>query len=238
MKQKRFITLDVESTGLGGKAYVFDIAYTIATRNKVLLERQFLVREILTNSRIMLSAYESNDWRDMMGKKIFVDYIPMLSNSETRLYGWQDIVETMRDDMLEYGVDVFAAYNLRFDMGALSNTHRYIGHKEKILPYRPDLLCLWEFAASTLCNTPMYHRIAREMGKETGWITPANNVRTNAEKVYAFISQNLNFVESHTALSDAQIETEILQRLLARKKRIPYNVLDHMPWKKAQIIGL
>ena len=236
MRAKVFLTADGESTGLGGKAYLFDFGYVIATRKKVLCERHFLVREILTNPRIMLSAYESNDWRDMMGKKIFADYIPMLSRRETKLFNWSEIVETMRDDMLTYGVDVFVAYNLKFDMGAIATTHKHVGIGGKVLNYKPDLLCLWEFACSTVCQSAMYHRVARELGQETGWITPANNVRTNAEKVYAFLTNNWNFVESHTALHDAQIETEILQKLLAKKKKIPYNVLDHMPWKKAQIL--
>lgn len=238
MKAKKFLIADGESTGLGSRAFVFDFAYTIATRRDVLLERQFLVREILCNPAIMLRAYFDDTWRDMMGKKLFTDYIPMLSRGDAKLFSWREIVETIRDDMLTHSVDVFSAYNLRFDMGALANTHRYIGHTDKILPYRPDLLCLWEFACSTLCNTPTYHRIANELGNAHGWITDAGNVRTNAEKVYAYLTQQFDFVESHTALSDAQIETVILQRLLAKKKAIPYNVLDHMPWRKAQTLGV
>lgn len=234
MKAKTFLVADGETVGLAKRAFLFDFAYAIATRKNVLLERQFLVREIITNPRVMLRAYFDSHWREMMGGKIFSQYIPMLARHEARIFSWREIVETLRDDMLTHGVDVFSAYNLRFDMGALATTHNWIGHTDKILPYRPDLLCLWEFACSTLCNTPTYHRVAHEQG----WISDANNVRTNAEKVYAYLSQQFDFVESHTALSDTQIETEILQRLLARKKTIPYNVLDFMPWKKAQIIGV
>lgn len=236
--KKLFLVADGESTGLGGRAYLFDFAYTIATRKDVLIERSFLVREILCNPSIMLRAYFNESWRAMMGAKMFTDYIPMIANREARLYPWREIVETLRDDMQTFGVDVFSAYNLRFDMGALSNTHALLGHTDKILPYRPDLLCLWEFACNTLCNTPTYHRVAHDMGNASGWITDAGNVRTNAEKVYAYLTQRLDFVEAHTALADAQIETEILQRLLSRKKKIPYNVLDHMPWRKAQVIGI
>lgn len=238
MKAKTFLIADGETTGVGGKAYLFDFAYVIATRRNVLLERQFLIREILCNPAVMLSAYTSGDWRDMMGKKIFTDYIPMIARQDARLFSWRDVIATMRDDMLTHGVDVFSAYNLRFDMGAIANTHKRIGYAGKVLEYRPDLLCLWEFACAVLCNTPMYHRIAHELGNDTGWITDAGNVRTNAEKVYAYLTQQYNFVESHTALHDAQIETEILQRLLAKKKAIPYNVLDHMPWRKAQTLGV
>lgn len=236
MKSKTFLVADGESTGLGRYAYLFDFAYAIVTRKKTLIERTFLVKEILTNPRIMLGAFFNPDWRSMMGSKIFNHYIPQIAKQDYRIYPWREIVETMREDMRTYSVDVFSAYNLNFDMGAIANTQKYIYEGGKVLEYKPDLLCLWKFACDTLCNSPMYHDTARKMGVDTGWITEAGNVRTNAEKVYAYLSGDLNFIESHTAQKDVQIETEILQRLLAKKKKIPYNDLEYMPWRKAQII--
>jgi hypothetical protein len=231
MQAKKFLVLDSETTGLGKNAIVFDLAYTIATRKNVLVERSFLVREILTNPATMLRAIGDDNWREFAGGKIFSHYIPALNSGMLVLHNWSDILETMRDDILTYGVDVFSAYNLKFDLGALNKTHNKL--TEKNLNFdRLDLLCLWEFACVTVCDTAGYHNAARQFGDT--WITPANNVRTNAEKVYAFLTGNFDFIESHTALEDAQIETEILQRLLAKKRTIPYNVLDHMPWQKAQ----
>jgi hypothetical protein len=234
MKTKTFLVADGETTGVGSRAYLFDFAYTIATRREVLCERAFLIRDIITNPAIMLGAYYNESWRAMMGGKIFSDYVPMLESGEARLFYWREVVEILRDDMRRYGVDVFAAYNLGFDMRAIASTNALLENRDKVLPYRPDLLCLWQFACDVLCNTAMYHRVARE----SGWVSDAGNIRTNAEKVYAYLTQQLDFVERHTALDDAQIETEILQRLLAKKKTIPYNVLDHMPWKKAQQLGV
>lgn len=226
---------DTETTGLGSRAIVFDLAYVIATRKKVLKERSFLIREIITNPRYMMRALTDTYWRQTFGGKIFHHYIPALSNNTLHVYPWHEILQIMRDDILTYGVSVFSAYNLRFDLGALNKTHNLIAEKNLNFS-RLDLLCLWEFACVTVCNSQLYHDIANGYGKGTGWITDANNVRTNAEKVYAFLSGNHDFIESHTALEDAQIETEILQRLLAKKKTIPYNVIDHMPWMKAQTI--
>ena len=237
-KEKTFLVADGETTGIGSKAYVFDFAYVIATRKRIIAERSFLIREVLTNPRVMLGAMYNDTWRDMMGAKLFRDYIPGLDSNAMRLHSWQDMVNTMRDDMHTHSVDVFAAYNLGFDMRALATTQQFVNDGGKVLTYKPDLLCLWEFACQTVCASRMYHRVARELGHERGWITDADNVRTNAEKVYAFLTNDWSFIEAHTALKDAQIETEILQRLLAKKKRIPYNVLDHMPWRKAQNFGL
>jgi hypothetical protein len=235
-KEKHFLVADTESLGLGSRAITFDFAYTIATRKGIKLERSFLVREVLTNPALMFEAIKDNNWRQMIGGKLFSHYVPALDESRLKLYNWSEIVETLREDMRTFGVDVFAAYNLNFDMGAIARTQKKIKGGGKVLEYKPDLLCLWEFACSTVCKTRLYHQVARERGQDTGWITPANNVRTNAEKVYAFLSGDLDFVESHTALEDAQIETEILQRLLAKKTPIPYNVLDHMPWRRAQVL--
>lgn len=236
MKAKAFMVSDTETCGLASRARVFDFAYVIATRKNVLLERSFLVREILTNPRYMLGALQDTRWRDMFGGKLFRHYMPALNSGALHIYPWHEILDTMREDMLTYDVSVFSAYNLRFDLGALNRTHNIIASKNLDFS-RLDLLCLWEFACVTVCNSQLYHDIANSYGKESGWITDANNVRTNAEKVYAYLSGDHNFIESHTALADAQIETEILQRLLAKKKTIPYNVLDHMPWQKAQRIA-
>lgn len=238
MKAKNFLVADTETLGLGKRALVFDFAYVIANRKNVLLERSFLVREILTNPAVMLRAFFDENWRGMFGGKIFRHYMPALSDQTIRIHSWRDIVGTMRDDMRTHDVQVFSAYNLNFDMGALARTQEHIQSGGKVLEYRPDLLCLWQFACETVCNTRLYHEVAQSLGQEHGWITPAENVRTNAEKVYAYLSGNHSFIESHTALEDAQIETEILQRLLARKKTIPYNVLDHMPWRIAQRAGI
>lgn len=233
-KAKHFLVADTETVGLGKRALVFDFAYVIATRTQTILERSFLVREIITSPKVMLAALINEDWRGMFGGKIFHHYIPRLHSAQLRLYDWDEILAILRDDMLTHGVDVFSAYNLPFDMKALGRTQEYLRSGGKVLNYRPDLLCLWQFSCETVCQSKLYHDVAHRMGKDTGWITPADNVRTNAEKVYAFLAGQPNFIESHTALEDAQIETEILQRLLARKQTIPYNIVDHMPWKLAQ----
>lgn len=233
-RAKHFLIADTETTGIGSKAIVYDFAYVIATRKTVVLERSFLVKEIITNPKIMLGAIDDKYWRQSFGGKIFHHYIPKLNTNELKLFNWREIVETLRDDMQTYDVDVFAAYNLNFDMNALAKTHNKIVETGKVLDYKPDLLCLWEFACSTVCRSRLYHDIARERGIESGWVTQANNIRTTAEKVYAYLSGDLDFIESHTAIEDCRIETEIMQRLLAKKTPIPYNVVGHMPWRRAQ----
>lgn len=238
MKAKRFLTCDTESTGLGKRSLCFDLGYVISDKHGILAERSFLVKEIITNPRVMLGALFNDEWRAMMGGKLFSFYLPELANGNQTIKPWREIVEILRDDMRTHSVDVFAAYNLPFDMTCIAQTQAYIYEGGKVLDYTPDLLCLWNFACTTVCNTPMYHRIAAEQNNGVDWISDKGNVRTNAEKVYAYLTGNYGFIESHTALHDAQIENEILHRLRAKKKPIPYNDIQYGVWRKAQILGI
>lgn len=230
-KAKRFLVADTETIGLAPKNLVYDFAYSIATRKDIILTREFLIREIITDPKTMLMAIDDEHWRSTFGGKLFSHYIPMLDAATTRkIFSWREVVETLREDMQTHDVSVFSAYNINFDMRALAKTQTKIRGAGKILNYRPQLLDLWLFACVGVLDTRLYHDVAHRMG----WISEANNVRTTAEKAYAFLSGDFNFIESHTALADVLIETEILQRLLAKKKRIPYNEIEHMPWRNAQ----
>ena len=236
MKEKRFMVADTESTGLGSKAFVFDFGYVISNRKgKIFQERNFLIKEVITNPKIMLGALYNKEWRAMMGGKLFSIYIPELNAGTMNLTKWRDALDVMREDINTYGVDVFSAYNLPFDLGAMNKTHNLV--TEKNLDFsRLDKLCLWEFASITVLRSRLFHDTCRRLNDpaKNDWITPANNVRTTAEKTYAFLSGQFDFVESHTALHDAQIETEILHRLLAKKTPIPYNIVQGFSWRKAQ----
>lgn len=236
MKEKRFMVADTETTGLGSRAFVFDLAYVISNRKgKIFCERNFLIREVITNPKIMLAALYNQEWRAMMGGKIFRHYIPGLADNSLTIYSWRDALQIMRDDINTHDVQVFCAYNLPFDLGAMQKTHNMIASKRLDFS-RLDLLCLWEFSCITVLRSQLYHDFAWQHGEAQGYITKANNVRTTAEKTYAFLTGDVGFIESHTALHDAQIETEILHRLLARKTAIPYNIVKGFSWKKAQKI--
>jgi len=223
MKMKNFLTCDTETIGLPPENFVYDLGYTIANRKDVLLRRSFLVREIVTDADKMMGAFYA--------KKIFSHYIPTLDAGEIKIFDWAEVVATMRADMIAYDVSVFAAYNIKFDMTAIGATNKLLA-SGKVLEYKPDLLDLWTFACGLVFNTRSYH----DMAAKFGWVSEANNVRTTAEKAYAAITGEFDFIEQHTALHDAEIETVILQRMLARKKTIPYNRIHEMPWQLAQTI--
>ena len=89
------------------------------------------------------------------------------------------------------------------------------------------MLDIWQFACETKLSTATYKQIARC----NGWVSDKGNIRTGAEYAYRFCSGDHGFIEDHTALSDAIIETDILTACYASKKRVPYGIMNAQPWR-------
>ena len=56
-------------------------------------------------------------------------------------------------------------------------------------------------------------------------------IKTGAEFAYRYTTQRPEFIEDHTALSDALIETQIMAACFAQKKRVPYGIINAQPWR-------
>lgn len=218
-KENRFMVFDTETMGVSNRV-VYDIGYYIVNRRgKVFASRRFLVKEIITNPEIMTDAFYHD--------KIYSNYLEMIDNADSRLiHNWSDIQNEMREDINTFGVNTFAAYNLGFDMSAIKATNKAT-NCGKLLTSPPVLLDLWLFSCLYLFNTNFY----KEMARANNWVSDAGNYRTTAEHAYRFLTLDPNYSEPHTALEDAAIESEILNRLLIKRKKIPYNVLNPHPWK-------
>lgn len=218
-KENRFLVFDTETMGVSNRV-VYDIGYNIVNRRgNVFTSRRFLVKEIITNPRIMTDAFYHD--------KVYSVYLEMLDNADSRLiHPWADVQDYIREDVKTFGVNIFSAYNLGFDLSAINATNKAT-NCGKLLTEKPMLLDLWLFSCLYLFNTNFY----KEMARDNNWVSDAGNYRTTAEHAYRFITFNPEYSEPHTALEDADIETEILLKLLNKKKKIPYNVLNPHPWK-------
>lgn len=211
------MVLDTETASLQGAVY--DVGYAIAdTKGDIILTRTFLVQEVFTNSKKMMGAF--------FASKMFTHYAAMLQDGLIRIEKWQHIVDNMRWDFDQHNVNILAAYNLAFDRRVLAATHKELGYVRPILP-RVKQLDLYRFACEAKLNTRLY----KDCATANNWITEAGNYRTNAECAYRYITGNWNFTESHTALSDAIIETEIMASCFRAHKKIPYNIIRGASWR-------
>ena len=216
IQKKIILVLDTECCDLAGNVY--DVGYTIADRKGVILTRKnWLVEEVFTDPDKMMGAFYA--------KKLFSHYAPMLDAGTIGLAPWSKIVSEMQIDVDAFGVNVLAAYNLGFDRRVMRQTNERFG-LGPILPAM-DQLDIWQFACETKLSQARYKEIARELG----WVSAAGNIRTGAEYAYRFCSGDFGFIEDHTALSDAIIETKILADCYACKKSVPYGIVNAQPWR-------
>lgn len=77
------------------------------------------------------------------------------------------------------------------------------------------LFDLWGLSCKHILNTDNY----RDMCHEHGWITESGKYfKTSAETTYRFITGQETFDEAHTALNDAEIESEIFSVVVKKAK--------------------
>jgi len=222
IKAKTYLTLDTETCDLAGNVY--DMGWTIHNkRGEICREFNALVLETFSDPRKMMGAFYAD--------KLFTHYAPMLERGEIVRLPWMTIVEQLRADILEFDVDVICAYNLAFDKRVIAQTHEMLGDGQKVLPKSVDLLDIWRFACETKLNQATYKRLARAQD----WVSDAGNIRTGAQYAYRFCSGDWGFIEDHTALSDARIETAILAECFRQKKSVPLNDIQDkyaaQPWR-------
>ena len=218
MRPLSIIVLDSETSKLTGGVY--DVGYCIANKKgKIMQERNWLVQETITNSDSMMGAFFAG--------KTFTRYIPMLDSGTITLKPWLEIIDQMNQDILDFKVNILAAYNLAFDRRVMAQTHIELGHTGKVLRSSLKQLDLWRF----VCESKLDCRLYKEIAVQQGWTSEAGNIRTTAEHAYRYLSQDYEFYESHTALDDARIETAIMAFCFAAHKKIPYGIVDGQAWK-------
>ena len=111
----------------------------------------------------------------------------------------------------------------------IASKARYASKKE----YEPEvfrfrgrsypLFDLWGLACEHILDSDEY----REACKENGWKTESGKYyKTSAETAFRFITGATDFEEAHTALNDAEIETEIFSVIHKRTKgKFSYGII-------------
>ena len=119
MKKKIIMVADVETTKLG---YVYDLGYLIADKyGNVLAERSFVIEDIFKNEELMKDAYYYSK---------HPQYIRDILDGKRTLMNWDDVMKTMYQDLKEFDVQVFSAYNANFDYCALKRTNELLRNRQ------------------------------------------------------------------------------------------------------------
>ena len=188
---------------------VYDCGWAIVdTKGNTYEERSFINRDIFVYEReLMASAYYA--------KKI-PQYVEEIRNGKRIMADTYEIRKAMLEDMEAYGITEVAAHNARFDLNALNVLQRWQTKSafRYWFPYGTEIWDTMRMAREVIHKMPTY----RQFCEEHDLLTANGRLSATAENLYRFIIHDPDFVESHTALEDVQIEREIMWYCMRQHK--------------------
>lgn len=199
------VVFDTETISLE-KPFCYNIGYTIVNKEsrEHLVKRDYVVEQIWHNPMLFITAYYA-DKRDI--------YVKAMRSRKTIMAKYGYICQAMIRDFIKYEVVGAYAFNSPFD--------------DKVFAYNSD----WFKCNNPFDNLPIFdirgyvHHFMiddnfKAFCEEHGYFTDSGNYSTTAEVMYRYLTGNTEFIEDHTALSDSEIEAEILLECFKRGAEI------------------
>ena len=235
------------------KPLIYDIGWIITDKNgKIYRKRNFLISETFCNYSVFRTAYYVNK-RSL--------YIKKLVSHEIELMNWHKVVEILEKDLsLCEGVGAYNAmfdfkkaipYTDTFFQNFYSdNWEKWYNNQVEIIKriaagekltnsnFNADyfelrgknypLFDIWGIACEFLLNNTDY----KEICIKNGWLTTSGKYfKTSAECAFRFCESKDDFIESHTALNDAEIETKIFSKAVKKNKNKVKFGLQFFPFR-------
>lgn len=231
------------------KPLIYDFAWRIVDKlGRVYAERKFLISEIFSVPDIFNTAYYAEK-RPL--------YLEMLAKGETTLTDWRtattffesdlEVVEAVGayNSMFDYkkAIPFTETYinNLyspnfykwydnqkviceHIAYGRTNSNPKFNGEVFEFRTIEKPLFDIWGMACTHLLNNDDY----RQMCIDNSWFSASGKYyKTSAETAYRFITNDNDFIEAHTALDDARIETELfaLSVKKAKNKVVPMGIV-------------
>lgn len=213
---RKFIVLDTEgvndgkpnANNLGANALVYDVGLVVADRTGQVFDKFSIVNtDVFYQDSLMESAY----YHEKIPR-----YIEGIGENWEPM-SWLQIVNLMRDLVMDYQVRDIWAYNVLYDQSATNYTTAKAsnGFKRFFAPYGTRYRDVWDYAGSTICNTQKYVQWCID----NGFVSASGNPSTSADTVGKYLRGSLEYQERHTALSDAEDELRILLAAFKRKQK-------------------
>lgn len=197
----KICVFDTETTSLE-KPYCYNVGYLILdTESRAcLVKREFVIEQIWHNLPLFNSAYYAN-------KRSI--YVGALRARTIRMEKFGYVTQQMLRDFRNYEVERAFAYNSAFD--------------EKVFNFN----CDWFKVINPFETVPisdirgfvhhfMIDNTFCAWCEENNAFTESGHYSTTAEALTRYIRSDASFTEDHTALSDSEIEAEILFACLDR----------------------
>jgi hypothetical protein len=190
------LILDTETTSLE-KPFCYNIGWTILDLDTraVYVKRDYVVEQIWHNLALFSTAYYAEK-RPL--------YVAAMRSRKTTMDKWGYIMRDLASDIRKNNVQAVFAYNSPFDDKVISFNCDWFKTNNPL--DNVPVIDIRGMVAQFITNTDDYKAFCEEYNL----FTEKGYYSTTAESVYSYITQDTEFIEAHTALADAEIETDIL----------------------------
>ena len=200
IKKNAYVVLDTETSGFS--KLVFDLGWiTRDKKGNVIDSASYLMLDVIATERPYfmnkVKGYTSKARKEHKFKLTNFSVVRRLFNKH---------IESLLD--ANYRV-ILCAYNGRFDCDALAKTTKRMTKEKTFLTHKIELMDIW---GNWVNSSPKSY--TAPLTKSKKWYS------SSAQDVFRFEYQQPNFIEQHTAKEDCKIESMILDKVLARKKKL------------------
>lgn len=211
-EEKYLMFIDTETIGtLNVKESIlpFEIGIKVYDREerKVVKEKSYLVRKFFNNKYIMLSTFSANK---------YPNYFDKLENDKRyNVYSVNAISKDIDKLIKKYGIKIMVAHNGEFDRQAMARLFEEFAVEN---PFKDiNLLDTMELSkiitySKNYMKFCLENKHKKDNLKNSRFITNGGRVRTTAQAIYSYITDNIEFEESHTGLEDIDIEIAIFEK--------------------------
>lgn len=223
-----YAILDIET--VTDARLAFDIAWIVCDAKGIILERyNALVAEIVDSPFGMALLR-----RDSFMKNKSQMYIDGIVFNSMDIKPFAQIADDFANIAKKYNAHtIMCAYNAKFDFSVL-NDNADIYYGGQFFNDNIETIDIMTVALATICDTNRFVKWC----VNNNMLTEKGNIKTNAETVYAYIMNDVNFIEAHHALADCEIEKDIFFKAKNYKKKLHKQfampIFHCKEWKKVQ----
>lgn len=204
MKKNIYLTLDTETVGgASNPTGTYHVGGFVHDRKG----------NILGGFNLLIMEHYDEIKNDDYAKKNFHIYEEGLKNGTFTVVDTEEHALKIISSICDYfGVKYVMAYNTGFD---------YVKTFCKALIEDREFIDIYLMTLQTIAHKKSYARFCRENGFKS---RSGKTCATTAESVYAYLTDNADYKEEHTALEDSKIEMEIFLACLKMHKKYTKNV--------------
>lgn len=194
------LVLDTETFGINDKR-VYNIGWVIHHADgEPVVARNYLVKQFWDDADLMTSAYYANKI------KIYNERIAMGAD---KVVYFGTILNILKRDLAK-NTPMSFAFNSDFDNKSIATTCEYFGREN---PFATPILDIMDYL-EPICGEADYIDFCERNGFMTKHKKP--RPQRKAETLFAYMTNNPDYAEEHTALEDSKIEYEIIREVARR----------------------